>query len=108
MPTGDLPINNNRKQGQFEGKVEADLDWIKEVVGKIQELCVERGERIQKCETGLCQFHDTERRLIEQVMKGEERLRDCEKGLTQTKAVGGLLGLLAGFGSQIFGNWWKT
>ncbi len=107
MPTGDFP-SNNRKQGQFEGKVEADLDWIKDVVGKIQELCAERGERIQKCETGLCQFHDTTKGLAEQVRKQDERLRSCETGMTQTKTVGGILGLLAGFVSYIFGNWWKT
>ena len=107
MAIGDNP-SNNRKQGQFEGKVEADLDWIKDEVGKIRELCGERGERIQKCETGLCQFHDTTKGLAEQVGKQDERLRSCEKGLTQTKAVGGMLGLIAGFASHIFGNWWKT
>lgn len=107
--SNSAPAGNDRKsQGQFEGMVESDLKWIKGAVSNIQKLCSERGERIQRCEIGLCQFDDADKRLTEQATQYEKRLRDCETGLTQTKAVGGLLGLVAGFVAAIFGNWWKA
>ncbi len=102
------PGNDRKQQGQFEGKVKADLDWIKGAVENIQQLCGERGERIQRCEIGLCQFDDAEKRLTGQAMRHEERLRSAETGVTQAKAVGGVLGVIGGIIVAIFGHWWKA
>ena len=75
----------NHDRGSFEGRVEQDLKWICESIKTIQVLCMNRGERIQRCEMDL------------QALRGhDDRIRAVEKEITQVKAVGGVLGTLGG------------
>ena len=94
----------NHDRGSFEGKVCADLEWIKREIGTIQSGCIDCTKRIREGEialNALVTFNLCSR-------EHEVRLRGLEQGLTQVKAVGGILGTLGGILASVGIKLWGS